>query len=177
MAAIIGQLLLGWLLADFVTGVFHWWEDQFGKATWPIVGPWLIAPNRLHHTDPLAFTRHGFLERNGASIVAASIALDLLVFIFGLSPGLVAFALGGALSNEVHRYAHQPSAAPGWVRVLQEIGLFQSPKMHSGHHRPPQSANYCVLTDWLNPLLEALRFFERAELLFRRDGHVGEGER
>jgi hypothetical protein len=71
-------------------------------------------------------------------------------------------AIGGALANEVHRYAHQPSAAPGWVRVLQEIGLCQSPKEHSAHHRPPHDANFCILTDWLNPLLEAIRLLDGA---------------
>jgi hypothetical protein len=51
--SVIGQLLVGWLLADLLSGIFHWWEDQFGKESWPVIGPWLIAPNRLHHAEPL----------------------------------------------------------------------------------------------------------------------------
>lgn len=27
--ALLIQLFGAWLLADFVTGVFHWWEDRF----------------------------------------------------------------------------------------------------------------------------------------------------
>jgi hypothetical protein len=159
LAAIIGQLLLGWLLADLVTGTFHWWEDNFGSESWPIVGPWIIRPNRLHHLAPLAFTRHGFLDRNGASIVTAAIAAAALVFFFGPAPWILALAIGGGLANEVHRYAHEPSSAPAWLAVLQQVGLVQSPRDHARHHRPPHDANFCVLTDWLNPLLEATGFW------------------
>jgi hypothetical protein len=42
--SIVGQLLLGWLLADFLTGVFHWWEDRLGKESWPVIGHLIIKP-------------------------------------------------------------------------------------------------------------------------------------
>lgn len=158
-ATIIGQLLLGWLLADLLTGIFHWWEDKFGSEDWPVIGAWIIRPNRLHHRSPLAFTRHGFMARNRAAIIAAAVVALGLFVIFGLQPWIVALATGGAVSNEVHRYAHEPSAAPGWIRVFQQIGLLQSPKVHASHHRPPHDASFCILTDWLNPVLEALGFW------------------
>lgn len=167
-AAIIGQLVLGWLLADLVTGAFHWTEDNFGSEGWPIVGPWIIRPNRLHHRAPLQFTRHGFWERNGASIVTATIVAAALMLVFGVEPWIAALALGAALSNEVHRYAHQPSSSPAWLRVLQQIGIIQSPREHARHHRPPHDANFCVLTDWLNPVLEELGFWGRLGRLFGR---------
>lgn len=170
LAAIFGQLLLGWLLADFMTGAFHWWEDRFGNESWPLIGQWLIAPNRLHHAEPLAFAQHGFLERNAAAIVATGVVLATLALAFGLSAWLLTFALGGALANEVHRYAHQPSAAPAWLRVLQDMGVCQSPKEHAAHHRPPHAMNFCVLTDWLNPPLEAIGFWRRVEALIGRAG-------
>lgn len=168
VATVVGELLLGWLLADLVTGAFHWWEDRFGREDWPIVGSWIIAPNRLHHADPLAFTLHGFWARNGAALITATAAAALLTLIAGPAVWIAALATGGALSNEVHRYAHQPSRAPTWIRILQEIGLAQSPKVHAVHHRPPQDQNYCVLTDWLNPPLEAIGFWSRLERLFGR---------
>lgn len=155
-AEIIGQLLLGWLLADLVTGAFHWWEDNFGSESWPIVGPWIIRPNRLHHRAPLEFTRHGFWRRNRASIVAALVAGGLLAWAFGPAPWILAAAIGGGISNEVHRFAHQPSSATAWLGALQQIGIVQSPREHARHHRSPHDANYCILTDWLNPLLEAV---------------------
>jgi hypothetical protein len=167
-SALIGQLLLGWLAADLVTGAFHWWEDKFGSESWPIVGPWIIRPNRLHHRAPLAFTKHGFWGRNRASIIAALIAGALLGFLFGPQPWILALAIGGGLSNEIHRFAHQPSSATVWLGVLQQIGVIQSPREHARHHRPPHDANFCILTDWLNPLLEAVGFWTRLEGLFGR---------
>jgi hypothetical protein len=159
LAQILGQAVIGWILADFVTGAFHWWEDCFGRAEWPVIGPWLIAPNRLHHTQPLAFTRHGFWARNGASVMAAAVIGSALCWALGPSVWLAALCLGGALANEVHRYAHEPSRAPRWILILQQVGMMQSPKEHARHHRPPYEANYCVLTDWLNPLFEATGFW------------------
>ena len=72
-AQILGELLLGWLLADLVGGLVHWWEDRVARSDTPVIGPLVIAPNRLHHSDPLAFTRSSLLERNFAtwSVVAA----------------------------------------------------------------------------------------------------------
>lgn len=168
LASVVGQLVLGWILADLVTGTFHWWEDRFGNENWPVLGSWLIAPNRLHHVDPLAFTEHGFLERNAASIVASTAIGLIWALISGPSVLLFVTVAGASISNEVHRYAHQPRAAGSIIRMLQQIGAMQSPKGHSAHHRPPQIANYCVLTDWLNPLLELLGFWSKLERLFGR---------
>jgi hypothetical protein len=166
--AIFGQVILGWLLADFLTGSFHWWEDRFGAETWPVIGPWIIAPNRLHHSVPLAFTEHGFVARNGASIAAAAAAGAAWTLLLGPSVLMAATLTGSALANEVHYYAHKPSAAGPILSVLQQTGLMQSPKVHASHHRPPNDTNYCVLTDWLNPTLEAVRLWPRLERLLGR---------
>lgn len=162
---VVGELVLGWLTADLITGAFHWWEDRYGRLETPFIGPFIVAPNRLHHAEPLAFTKHGFWARNGASMVTAAVAGGLLWAAFGLSFWLAALVLGGGLTNEVHRFAHQPSKAPAWVKMLQRTGLLQSPKEHAAHHRPPQDVNFCVLTDWLNPGLEMVGFWRRIERL------------
>ena len=166
MSEILGQIVIGWLLADLLTGAFHWWEDEFGKEEWPLVGPWLIAPNRLHHAEPLVFAAGGFAGRNADSIIAALIAAVPLVWWLGPSPLVVSLMIGAALSNEVHYFAHAPSKAPRLVRILQQTGFLQSPKCHAAHHRPPYSANYCVLTDWLNPFLEAAGVWGRLKRVF-----------
>lgn len=166
--AIIGQALCGWLAADLLTGAFHWWEDRFGSEDWPLIGRWIIAPNRLHHRRPLAFSAGGFMGRNSASIAAAAVLGAGWLAIAGPSMFMAATLLGGAISNEVHFWAHRPGAAGPVRRVLQQIGLIQSPKSHALHHRPPHSVHFCVLTDWLNPVLEATQFWSRAEQLLRR---------
>jgi hypothetical protein len=166
--AILGQALAGWLAADFFTGVFHWWEDRFGREEWPVIGRWIIAPNRLHHARPLAFSAGGFIGRNGASIVAALVLGAAWATIAAPTVFMAATLIGGAISNEVHFWAHRPAAAGGVRRVLQQIGLIQSPKAHALHHRPPHTVHFCVLTDWLNPVLEAIEFWSWVERLVGR---------
>lgn len=165
---IVGQLFVGWLLADLFSGFFHWWQDEFGKVSWPILGPWLIAPAQLHHAEPLVFTSNTFAERTRASIIAAALVGAVWWYVAGPSVMMFAFITGSALATEAHYYAHVPRNAGPVLRVFQEIGLIQSPKGHAVHHRPPQNRNYCALTDWLNPLFEALDFWRRLERVVRR---------
>ena len=61
--------------------------------------------------------------------------------------------------------------------VLQEIGLLQSPVHHAGHHRPPSDRRYCVLTDWLNPVLDAVGIWALLERGLRRVGLPIEADR
>ena len=47
--------------------------------------------------------------------------------------------------------------------MLWEVGLFQSPKHHSGHHMKHSAKNYCILTNLLNPILDRLHFWSALE--------------
>lgn len=163
---IFGQAIAGWLFADLVTGIFHWWEDRVGREDMPIIGKWLIGPNRLHHTEPLAFLDGNVCDRSLAVFVTAAIVALAWLAITGPSVFWASACLGGAMSNEVHAWAHV--RRPGsLVALLQEIGLFQSPRHHAGHHRAPSDTRYCVLTDWLNPVLDRVRLWSRLEGLLR----------
>ncbi|MDZ4307558.1 fatty acid desaturase CarF family protein [Allopontixanthobacter sp.] len=161
------QLLLGWLLADFLSGVLHWVEDRFGpgREHWPLIGRLIFAPNLLHHVDPTAFTRAGFLDRNWTTWAVVAPLACALLWLFGSHPWIWAAAAGGAAANEVHAWAHRRTLAPGWATVLQRAGFIQSPAHHAVHHVPPYLRSYCILTDWLNPLLDRTRFWRRLERL------------
>jgi ubiquitin-conjugating enzyme E2 variant len=105
----------------------------------------------------MAFAEHGFWGRNLASIIVVVFVGAAWMITFGPSAFMAAFLTGSALANEVHFLAHSPSSGNALTRVLQQTGVMQSPKSHALHHRPPHNRNYCVLTDWLNPFVEALR--------------------
>lgn len=173
-AQILGEAIAGWLFADFVTGLFHWWEDRIGRVDMPFIGKWLIEPNRLHHSDPMAFTGGTLADRSLASAVAACTLATLWVLAFGPSVFCLAFAIGGSVVNEVHRLAHLGKAA-GLIGMLQEVGLLQSPAHHAGHHRGAHDRRYLVLTDMLNPVLDRLKVWDRLENALRRVGFVGGG--
>lgn len=162
MFAIVGQLLLGWLLADFASGFFHWWEDRVGRADMPVLGRWIIVPNRLHHVRQVVPGANPWGARLATLAVAAPIAVAVFG-LFGFSYVLVGMALGAALVNEVHGWAHQPATAPWLVRLLQDTGVFQSPQHHAGHHRGDHDRRYCILTNFVNPWLDAVHFWAALE--------------
>lgn len=149
------QFLAGWLLADLLSGIAHAIGDsEWANSSWVKT---IIAFNKDHHARPLAIVDEPLLSRNLTNWdTTAAIVLPCLIWL-GPSPMLAGLAAGGILVAEVHRWAHAPRRAPAAVRALQSIGLMQSPKHHARHHRPPHNVNFCLLTDWLNPIVDLLR--------------------
>ena len=45
------------------------------------------------------------------------------------------------------------------------IGLMQGFKHHARHHRAGKDTHYCVMTNYLNPVLERAHFFRSLETL------------
>lgn len=151
--------IVAWLLADFMSGVVHWWEDRYGDPTWPIVGRLVVAPNILHHTDQLAFTRGNYWRRNWTTLVPALTAAGLAGWAgwWILAAALVILSQ----ANEIHAWAHQRCCRP--VRGLQLLGILQSPMQHAEHHRKPFDRNYCTVSDLLNPVLAAIGWWPAIE--------------
>jgi len=170
---------LGIAVADFMSGIIHWFFDTFLEESTPVVGPQFVAPFREHHRDPLAMTRHGFFELNGNNCLGS---LPLNLSIWWLAPVepeseagvagylfLVTFSFALAATNQLHRWAHQP-VRPMLARVLQRCGLVISPTHHARHHAPPHDVGYCVTNGWVNALTDRIQFFAYAERLLVRLG-------
>lgn len=151
--------LTAWLFADFLSGVFHWWEDRYGVEDWPLIGPIVVAPNVMHHSQPTAFLKQGLIVRNWTTVVPAAI-LAAAAWLAGAHWLAAALCFTGA-ANEVHAWAHQRCSRP--IRGLQLIGILQSQEQHAEHHRRPFDRNYCVMTDWMNPLLSRIHFWTGIE--------------
>jgi ubiquitin-conjugating enzyme E2 variant len=79
------------------------------------------------------------------------------------SPWFALVGVFGAGANEVHAWAHQKCSRP--IRGLQMLGLIQSQEQHASHHRQPFDINYCVMTDWVNPVLTAIGLWPALEAL------------
>ena len=162
-------LLAGFIGADFVSGLVHWFADTWGDSDLPIVGPTIIRGFREHHADPEAILRHDFIETNGAScagtllLLAAAAAVPLegdprhIVIAASLSLSTALFA-----TNQIHKWAHsaRPPAPVAW---LQRRGWLLRPTHHALHHSRPFDRNYCITTGWLNPLCERLQVFATLE--------------
>lgn len=168
-------LVLGYITADFVSGFVHFLADNIGSTRTPFFGPVFIRPFREHHVDPLAITRHDFLEVNGANcLISLPVLIGTWYFVpihstlslfFAAYIGL--FLFGIFLTNQFHSWAHNPSP-PVWIRRLQRTGLILGPEHHARHHTPPYNTYYCITSGWLNPLLARTRLFERIKEPLRR---------
>jgi hypothetical protein len=156
------QLLIGWLIADLFSGLLHWLEDRVLWSNIPLLGKYVVVPNRGHHADPVAFTRTSVWERNSTTWLAVVAIAAVWLLLFGFSLVLVGAFAGGLLVTEVHVRAHRKPDSRIW-RILQEIGLVQSGRHHGQHHRGAMDRSYCILTGWLNPILDELRIWERIE--------------
>lgn len=170
--------LLGYLAADFTSGMVHWFCDTWGSPEWPIVGPVFIRTFREHHVDPLSITRHDFVETNGAScmavlppmIVASFLPIDASsAWRVVLGGFFVAFGLCIPFTTQTHKWAHMEIERVGLLgRALIKSGVLLNRAHHAVHHQPPFLGAYCITSGHCNPLLDRVQFFRRAERLITR---------
>lgn len=165
-----GAVLAGYLAADVGSGVVHWFFDTWLSARTPVLGSMFVRPFREHHVDPLAITRHDFVETNGSNCLAT---VPLLLGASLLDPAagaaqrggvvfVVALSLGVFATNQFHSWAHRLEP-PRWITLLQRSGLALRPEHHARHHASPYLSHYCITTGWMNPLLDGIGFFRGLE--------------
>jgi len=153
--------------ADFVSGVVHWFEDRYGNPKWPILGH-TIRANQEHHFKPRAFLTGSFFSRNKEVFAIGT----LFLFGFWAAGWLNLFTVSavsfGVFANEFHRAAHRSSKENGPViAFVQKTGLAQSFTHHANHHRKGKDSHYCVITNYINPILERINFFPALEKIIQ----------
>lgn len=162
----VAQIVLLLLAADLLGGLFHWAEDSYGTQDTPIWGPLFVAPNVRHHAEPAAMMRKHWLPNNAPLFgVAAMIVLGSWAF-NALTWQVVVFAVLSGLNQQAHRFEHAPRLRlPRIVQLLQSAHLLQDARHHWRHHVAPHRTHFCVLTPWLNPVLDRISFWRRLEQL------------
>jgi len=165
---IIVEIIATVLVADFVSGLFHWLEDAYGREDWPIIGKLVTKPNILHHHNPRYFTKHSWLQSSWLLTCLGLVVLATAWLCRVLTWQVWLVVILGANANQMHKWAHRTSVENGpFVSLLQRLRLIQTPKHHASHHTDPKNSHYCVLTNLLNPILDAIRFWETLESLIR----------
>ncbi len=171
LAALISGCVVGYLAADLVSGLVHWFCDRFFEEDSPVIGAVLIHPFREHHRDPLAMTRHGFLELTGNSCLGLLPVLGAAwwwgapaegaaaVFAYG---ALLVFALAAFATNLFHKWAHALRVPPA-VAWLQDRHVILPASAHIVHHRAGYSGAYCVTAGWMNGWTDSWGVFRRLE--------------
>lgn len=186
---LLGVVFIAYLGADFVSGFVHWAADTWASADTPLIGKALLRPFREHHLDPLAITRHDFIETNGNNCLISIPPLLLALWLpTDQLAGMIAAQFIGALvfwvllTNQFHKWAHtaHPARPIAW---LQRLHLILPPEHHAVHHTAPFSRYYGITTGWLNAPLDRLRFYPAMERLVSaltglvpREDDLGAGE-
>ncbi|MFM2207107.1 MAG: hypothetical protein RL213_1082 [Bacteroidota bacterium] len=151
---------------DFVSGLVHWFEDTFGTEDTPIYGKWIVRPNVVHHEQPAAFTKKTWLESSWDLTLSSGLIVFAAWRTGHLSWHVWLFAFLGANANQLHKYAHLPKEkTPAPVRLFQFLRILQRPGHHALHHSGEKNSSYCVITPYLNPLLDRLHFWRFLEKL------------
>lgn len=167
--ALIAWEVIGCLLvADFITGLGHWFEDTYGSPKWPIFGKLIILDNIDHHRRPSYMARMGtVISRNIYQFVIFGVAVGIAWLVgYGIGRDLpwqfYLMAALAALGNETHAWTHSSYRNPV-VKFLHDTCLVITPKNHGKHHHEPWDKSFCVLTNWVNPILDGIQFWRGLE--------------
>jgi ubiquitin-conjugating enzyme E2 variant len=162
---------LGLCLADFISGVVHWTADTYGSPKMPIFGGF-VRTFREHHADQVDITRHDFVETNG-DVCIFSMPVHFVLMLWVESPLplflLVGVFAGSYMNSQIHKWAHQVEV-PALIRLCQRVRLINSPGHHTRHHSGTHQTHYCIMSGWMNPLLDGIGFFRKAEWLLLKLG-------
>ena len=151
------------LLADFLSGLAHWIEDCYFSPETPLLGH-TIMKNVEHHRNPLVFVENPWHVTIRSSLVSAVVVGLVLAAFDLLGPVWVTALSISVFANQIHKWAHMRSAVPRAVRILQSICVLQAPAHHLRHHTDSRNTHYCVVTNMLNPVLDAIYFWRVLEL-------------
>ena len=159
----IGCFAVSVLIADLLSGLIHWADDTWlapGKSA--LLDRFIVTDNIDHHRNPGNIRTASYWGINRVTIALAAVvtALLLLFHVHAWEAYLVIALLSH--SNQVHRWAHS-SNNPRIVTFLQRYGILQSAAHHAKHHKNPYASRYCAITEYLNPVLDRIRFWRALE--------------
>ena len=163
--------LFGCIIAvDLLSGLLHWLEDTWtapGRSA--LLDRWIVVDNIEHHRRPGAIRAGRYWQTNRVCIVLAG-AVGVVLALCGVHAWqaylIVALA---SQANQIHLWAHSANP-PRAIAVLQRCGLLQSPAHHAEHHRRPYASRFCTVTNFLNPVLDAIGFWRGLEAIVRGCG-------
>lgn len=164
MLSFLFEMLCGYLMADFLVGIYHWFKDSYFTPHTDIIGKTFIWGSRLHHARPMHVTEFSDWDLFRTSGIWTLIWYLPYVVLFGLSPFNVMLFMWIAMNDVVHKYTHVAAAAlPSWVNILQKAHVFQGHDEHHQHHIAPHMINYCPITPYVNNVLEPINFWRQLE--------------
>jgi len=175
---IVLQIIIGYLLADIITGGFHWFEDTY--MDYCISTPFLsmiAKDNELHHYFPRSIIAFSLVDNMYASSVLTVIVFGLLYCcikksLFQYKYIFITLAFFSIIVNVLHRLSHMRDCENHWlILFLQSTGILCSHTHHSMHHKNV-SEKYCVISAYNNYLLDHIYFWRGLEQLIYLFFHI-----
>jgi plasmanylethanolamine desaturase len=152
------------LLADFFSGAVHWAEDAYARKDTPIIGKWIGQANIEHHVKPRAFVMRSWWQSSWDLALASTAVVIGAWWLNILTWQVWLFAIVAANANQIHKWAHRAPHENGvLVTWLQRMKLIQTQRHHAKHHSGKKDSHYCSITNFLNPILEELEFWQKLE--------------
>jgi hypothetical protein len=168
---IVLQLVLGLIIADFLCGGLHWFEDNY--IDYCISNPILkdiAIHNEMHHYFPRSIIAYSHAEH---TVYTLPMAIAFIVFLYIIDNSLFVkypyFLLSLffflASSNIIHSIVHRRDCENNWFIIfLQKCGILCSHEHHSIHHTIGKE-KYCVMLSINNYILDTILFWRGLEYL------------
>lgn len=167
--SLVVEILLGYLLADFIMGFYHWVKDTYFSPFTPIIGRKFIWGSRLHHVRPRCVLDTSDVDLFTTSAIWTAIWMVPLALFTGLSAFIISLFITISMNDIVHKYAHMyEEERPPLATLLQRAGIFQSHDEHHLHHVSPHEINYCPISPYVNTILEKVLFWRLLESFIER---------
>ena len=152
------KIVILFLFADLATGIFHFLVDQYGVMNGKVMTK-SVNFLLLHHDDPQNIVTQTYWQLNGRVYIASFFIFGISLF-FGFYWELLLFLLFCSNGNMIHKWSHfKKSKTPVIISQLQRLKIIQDHDHHIKHHNGLFNANYCVMSNILNPILERIYFW------------------
>ncbi|WP_235292583.1 fatty acid desaturase family protein [Portibacter lacus] len=163
---IILKIVVIILMADLLTGFFHFLLDQYGKPDARFFKN-AIKINLAHHENPRLMVDRTYWQLTKDSYYIG-IALFAISLLWGFHWEIALLLIVGAQANILHKWAHMKRSEKSiLIHFLQKIKVLQNKRHHGNHHRKPFDSYFCVMTNFWNPILERIYFWEGMVRLLR----------
>lgn len=165
------EIIIGFILADIVTGILHWLEDTYLSycINIPILSN-ISKDNELHHYFPRSILAYSYIEHITYSLPFSIIAFTLILllnkkFVFKHIYIFISFFVFSISSNILHRFSHMRDCEKSNVlKSIQKTGILCSHDHHSKHHEN-NLEKYCVISEYNNYILDNINFWRTLEYL------------
>lgn len=169
---IIIQIIVGFLLADLLTGTVHWFEDSYlGYCIDLPVLDNIAKDNELHHFFPRSILAYSYFEHMSIPLPMTFTVVGVL-FVMNRSAFnsnyvcILSFAFFSSIANILHRFSHLRDCETSSVlKHFQKLGVLCSHDHHSKHHTSIKNEKYCVISEYNNWILDRLNFWRFLEYM------------